>query len=339
MRTALTVISVVAVLATLAPAQDTLRIVSFGDLYLGSWAVEAVDTNGIDYPFRSTKSLIQSADLVMANLEGPLTNHSQTMMDKEYTLRVPPRLCESLTAAGFTAVNLANNHILDFGLPGLEETLQTLSSHNILAFGAGLTYSEAFQPVRITIKRVRIAIFGFTTTYPQEFWADTGRGGTAFPYQESLSKVLKEARQTSDLIIVHIHWGAEHREEPKDYQVELGHLMVDLGADVVFGHHAHIPMGVEIYHDAPIFYGLGNYAFASYSDKAKGMAAEVDVVGDRVVAGRIVPLNVRNVEVEFCPTELKGDDKSQFIQHIMALSEALNHRAVISSAGDLLLQH
>lgn len=306
---------------------------------MGSWAVEAIDTNGIDYPFRGTRSLIQSADLVLANLEGPLTDHSQALMDKEYTLRVPPRLCESLKSAGFQAVNLANNHILDFGFPGLEETLQTLSANGILTFGAALTYTEAFQPARITIKGNRIAMFGFSTTYPQEFWADSGRGGTAFPYQESLAQALSDARQTSDLILVHIHWGAEHQEKPKEYQVELGHLIVDLGADVVFGHHAHIPMGVEIYNNAPIFYGLGNYAFASYSDKAKGMAAEVDVVGGHVVSGRIVPLNVKNVEVEFSPTQLDGVDKSQFVQHIKALSGALNSHTVIGSSGELFLRH
>jgi poly-gamma-glutamate capsule biosynthesis protein CapA/YwtB (metallophosphatase superfamily) len=318
-------------------AQDTLRILSFGDLFLGSWAVEAVDTNGMDYPFRGTMPVITTADLVMANLEGPLTDHSKIFVEKQYAFRAPPRMSQTLEAAGIQAVNLANNHILDFGFPGLEETLQTLSKNGILAFGAGRTFPEAFQPALITLKDTKIAIFGFSTVYPDEFWADSARGGTAFPYEEMVTKALRDARQSSDVIIVHIHWGAESREVPKAYQVELGRLIVDSGADMVFGHHAHVPLGVEIYKGAPIFYGLGNFAFGSYSDKAKGMAAEVSVAGGKVIAGRIIPLNVNNVEVEFSPTLLEGAPKSQFIQHMRVLSNSLNQRSVINADGMLIL--
>ena len=108
---------------------------------------------------------------------------------------------------------------------------------------------------------------------------------------------------------------------------------------MVFGHHAHVPLGVEIYRGAPIFYGLGNFAFGSYSDQAKGMAAEVGVAGDKVVAGRIIPLNVNNVEVEFSPALLKGAAKAQFIQHISSLSDSLNSRSVIDPNGNLILSH
>ena len=317
--------------------QDTLKILSFGDLFLGSWAVEAVDTNGIDYPFRSTIPLIRSADLVMANLEGPFTDHSDTLMEKEYAFRVPPRMCQSLAAAGINAVTLANNHILDFGFPGLDETFYTLSSEGITAFGAGHSFHEAYQPAQVTIKGTNIALFGFSTTFPKEFWADSLHGGTAFPYQQVVTNALSNAQHVADLIIVHIHWGEELQPTPKEYQIDLAHLFVDSGADVVFGHHAHVPLGVEIYNGAPIFYGLGNFAFGSYSAKAKGMGAEVRMVENRITSGRIIPLNVNNIDVEFSPTPLEGDDKRQFIQHIVALSDSLNPRPVIDHLGNLIM--
>jgi poly-gamma-glutamate capsule biosynthesis protein CapA/YwtB (metallophosphatase superfamily) len=328
--------------AILCPAQttnqDTLKILCFGDLFLGSWAVDAIDTNGADYPFCRTRPLLQSADLTMANLEGPFTTCTDTFLTKEYAFKMPPRICKGLAPAGITALNLANNHILDFGFPGLEETTATLSSHGILSFGVGKSFSEAYQPARLTIKHTNLAIFGYSTTFPKEFWADSTHGGTAFPYRELVIDALTSAQNYSNLIIVHVHWGAELHQTPKPYQTELAHLLVDYGADVVFGHHAHVPLGVEIYQGVPVFYGLGNYAFASYSQNAKGMAGEVTFVGDSLIAGKIIPLNVTNEEVEFRPTILTGDAKQQFIQHVASLSDSLNnYKKIFDMEGNLLL--
>jgi poly-gamma-glutamate capsule biosynthesis protein CapA/YwtB (metallophosphatase superfamily) len=319
-------------------AQDTLKVISFGDTYLGSWVVAAIDTNGWDYPFRETRILIQSADLAMVNLEGPLTDCSEPFMEKQYTLRVPPRMCQALVAAGIYAVTMANNHILDFGFPGLEETFKTLSANNISFCGAGMTLPEAYQPTYLTIKETKVALIGYSVVFPSEFWADKSHGGTAFPYQEKVIEALKTAHSKADMIIVQVHWGEELRDNPKHYQTDLAHLLVDHGANVVFGHHAHIPLGIEIYKGVPIFYGLGNFAFGTYSEKARGMGAEVTLVGKKVISGKIIPLNVLNEEVEFSPKVLEGNSKQQFIQNINTISAALNHtRTVLDNNGNLIL--
>ena len=321
-------------------AQDTLKIISFGDTYLGSWVVAAIDTNGWDYPFRRTQTFIQSADLAMVNLEGPFTDCSEPFMEKQYTLRVPPRMCQALVTAGIDAVTMANNHILDFGFPGLEETFKTLSANKISACGAGMTLPEAYQPTYLTIKGTKVAVLGYSVVFPSEFWADKSHGGTAFPYQERVIEALQTAHTKADVVIVQVHWGEELRDTPKPYQTDLAHLLVDQGANVIFGHHAHIPLGIEIYKGVPIFYGLGNFAFGTYSEKAKGMGAEVTLTGNKVISGRIIPLNVFNEEVEFSPTVLEDNSKQQFIHNINTISTALNHgRNVLDDDGNLILTH
>ena len=115
-----------------------------------------------------------------------------------------------------------------------------------------------------------------------------------------LEEDIPRAARHVDILIVSFHWGEELNPIPRPYQIELGHLAVDLGATVVLGHHPHVPQPIEIYKDAPIFYSLGNYAFGSVSlNTPFSFVAEIRFEGLKPVQVKVHPINVNNQEVLF----------------------------------------
>ena len=319
-------------------ARQEARIVFIGDIFLGNWAVEYIDKFGVDYPFRGCEELLRDADLAVGNLEGSITAGGEPF-SKEYLLKSPPGCEAGLKEANIRAVSLANNHILDYGLTGLRTTFERLDSSDISYFGAGMNRTEALKAAKFTVKGQTFAFIGFSATFPREFWATDSTAGTAFPWREDLEAVIPRCDAENDAVIIAFHWGAELRETPKDYQVDLAHLCIDLGADLIIGHHPHIPQGVEVYNGVPVFYSLGNFAFASYSESARvGIAAVADFSGGRVVKAEVFPLNVYNAEIIFQPRPLQDGPADEYLKHLNAVSKELNGgKIVINKMGTLIL--
>ena len=316
---------------------ERVRLVFLGDIFLGNWAEEFLRKYGVDYPFRGCADLLTTADLAIANLEAPITAGGVPFPDKEFLLKMPPGSQIGLAEANIRCLNLANNHIMDYGGEGLAATFKSLDSSNIKYFGAGENLDSACREAVFDLKGKTFAFIGFSTVFPQEFWATDTTPGTAFPWKEKLAETISRCRENYDFIIVSFHWSAELRDVPKDYQVELAHLCVDSGADIVVGHHPHIPQGIEFYKGKPIFYSLGNFAFASYSENAvQAMAAVVDFPKTGGITVRIVPLNVYNSEVNFRPQPLTGKKKADFFRRLRALSKELNtENIVITDTGEI----
>ncbi len=318
------------------PLRKEARIVFVGDIYLGSWAEDFIDKYGIDYPFRGCRELFREADLVVGNLEGPIASGGDAF-PKEFNMRSPPGSEKSLAQANIRAVTLANNHILDYGAVGLEETFRNLESSNIRYFGAGMNRRAALEPAVLEIKGKSFAFLGFSATFPKEFWATDSTAGTAFPWREDLEEAIPRCDGEYDVVVASFHWGAELQDTAKDYQIELAHLCIDLGADLVVGHHPHIPQGVEIYRGVPILYSLGNFSFASYSENARvGLAAAVDFWQGNPVGVQVSPLNVYNAEVNFQPRLLGKSQTADYIRRLNILSQELNGgKIVLLSTGKL----
>jgi hypothetical protein len=100
-----------------------MNIAATGDLMLSSWVIDVIREQGVDYPYDSTRFIISAADLALANLEAPLTSGGDRFQDKQFTFKVPPDFVHGIKNAGFDIVNLANNHIMDYGREGLITTL------------------------------------------------------------------------------------------------------------------------------------------------------------------------------------------------------------------------
>ena len=283
-----------------------LRLVLGGDLYLGSWVEGVVEREGAGYPWGDLKDILERADVRVANLEAPFTTAQKEFMEKEYLFRVAPGLVEVLKKGGIDVVTLANNHIMDYGMEGLEDTLEVLASSGIGHVGAGTTMEEARRAWIMERAGIRVAFLAYSNTFPKKFYADTERGGTARGLAGFVREDVREARKASDFVVVSFHWGEEGMKEPKPYQRRLARVAIDSGAAVVVGHHPHVLQPIELYKGGIIAYSVGNLVFASYSTmEPEGMLLEVVLRKDAhrswLHSFRVIPLDVDNRRVNFRP--------------------------------------
>jgi poly-gamma-glutamate capsule biosynthesis protein CapA/YwtB (metallophosphatase superfamily) len=321
---------------TVALAARSVSIAAAGDVMMAGSALETVRKNGPDFCFDSTAFLLRSADFAVANLEAPFGTGGKAFA-KTFTFRVPPEYAPALVRAGFDAVNLANNHILDFGLPPFFETLRLLDSLGIGHCGAGPDRDAAESGCRVLRNGWKAAFLGFSLTYPEQFWASGRRPGTAFAVRERVAAAVDSARRTADLVVVSFHWGKELHSLPEPYQREFGHAAVDAGADLVLGHHPHVLQGFELYRGKPIAYSLGNFVFGSKSASCVTSAlfiARFDSSG--FTGGETVPLCVDYKKVEYRPQPLHGIERERAIDSINRMSEKFNGgRPIFTPAGKM----
>ncbi len=304
---------------------DMISVAAVGDVMMSSWIIDLVEEYGYDFPFDSTASIISSADLAIANLEAPFTTSDSCHKDKTYTFKVPPHFVGGLKNAGFDMVTLANNHILDYGEDGLMQTMATLDAARLPFCGAGLDVSSACAPRIVKKNGQKIALVGFSMTFPKSFWAKTDRCGTCYPTPFQLKETITACEERADITIVSFHWGQEKRTTPKKYQMEYAHKAIDYGADLILGHHPHVLQGFELYKGKLIAYSLGNYVFGSYSEAARTSAILRAMIRDEgLVYASVVPINVHNATVQFQPKILKGLARKTVIDSLNAYSQPLN---------------
>ena len=211
-------------------------------------------------------SLIQNADVSLVNLEAPTTSSSSKILKSGPALRMDPYILSNISQIGFNGVTLANNHIMDFGSEGLMDTLTGAKELGLLTCGAGLNIHEAIQP--IIIQRpdgLRIFIFSFCE---KEFGvSDNNTPGSAWISHPSALAEVEKCRNSADFILVIAHGGLEYLPlPPPERQAQLRQF-IDAGADMVVGHHPHVPQGWEEYKGKYIFFSTGNFIF----DKRSGV--------------------------------------------------------------------
>jgi poly-gamma-glutamate synthesis protein (capsule biosynthesis protein) len=332
------------------PSLFSTSLVAVGDVMLGSWVVSILDSAGSDYPFDSTKHILQNAGLAIANLEAPFTERGTRVENKEYTFRVPPKHARGLKESGFDILHLANNHILDFGPEGLFDTMAALDSLALFYIGAGKNISAAYKPVILERagaegEKLRFGFLGFSLTHPEDYYADKNKPGTAFPFWRRYIAALDSLAPKVDIMVVSFHWGAEKMVKPKPYQIDMAHAAIDRGADIVLGHHPHVLQSVELYRPRAnarqglIAYSLGNFAFGSYSSSSRFsmiLKCVVDAQGG-VLYAKCLPINVYNDEVEFQPRLLRSAAATAVMDSLNALSRHLNGGKNIVSADGIIV--
>jgi poly-gamma-glutamate synthesis protein (capsule biosynthesis protein) len=213
---------------------------------------------------------LRAPDLRIINLETSVTTSDDAWPGKGINYRMNPRNAGCLTAAGIDCCALANNHVIDWGYAGLEETLDTLRSAGIQTAGAGHNRDVARRPAVFDLPgRGRVLVFSFgsqSSGIPGEWEAEEDCSGVCLVDEsssESLSEVGKQIekfRQSGDLVIVSIHWGGNWGYRIPQEQKRFAHALVDdCGVDVVHGHSSHHVKGIEVYCQRPIFYGCGDF--------------------------------------------------------------------------------
>ena len=328
------------------PSEQPIKIIAVGDINLGRQTGQKILAGEIDYPFANISDYLKSADITFGNLESQLADlDGETQSPtNEYRFAGPPDGAKSLANAGFDIVSVANNHMWDYGKDRLFETLDNLDLAGVKYVGASKTPENLYQPVVTEVNGQKIAWFAVTAIlngYEQVgakdyvAWADDDRLITA----------IQAVRPNVDWIIVAMHRGVEYQSAPSSTQIEFAHKVINAGANIVIGHHPHVPEGVEEYTSKPessppagggvggggskerkgiIFYSLGNFAFWQPFDywTQHSFATELTLKPDGTFDHAIVPVNSG-----WQPQLSNEMDQTKIKDYLIKLSDKLNPAA------------
>lgn len=248
-------------------APNNLRLVFGGDLMLGRLAGDALLREGADYPLGAVAPLLREADLAIANLECAVCAPAERWhgAPKAFYFRAPPLAGQALRDAGIGLLSLANNHILDYDVQGLLETLATLDAHGIAHAGAGADLAAAQAPAIVECQGVRIGMAAFCD-HQDDFAATPDHPGMAWlGLHDEAAAIDAFARALAPLRaegvrwpILSLHWGPNMVNEPAPHQRRLARAAIEVGWKIVYGHSAHVFQGVELHEGCPILYAAGD---------------------------------------------------------------------------------
>ncbi len=257
-----------AVAPTPTPPADgaSVTISAVGDISLARQVAGRMEANGADYPFALIAPLM-TGDIGFGNLEGPLTDRGE-IWPKGSNFRTSPRFASGLLAGRFNVVTLANNHAMDYGAIGLQDTITALDTAGVRHTGGGDGTAQAVAPTVIDVRGIRVAFVGCALT-PNEAggfdihaWsARTSEPGIAVCNTALLRDAIAVARELADFVVVAVHAGDEYHNAPNARQRELADEALADGADVYLGAHAHVVQPVERRGNQLIAWGLGNFIF------------------------------------------------------------------------------
>lgn len=260
------------------------ELVLVGDVMLSRGVGHQINKNNdAHFPFLKIAKFLNSADLVFGNLESPVSSRGEDL-GSTYSFRAEPKVVEGLKYAGFDVVSLANNHILDWGGVALQDTVNLLRGSNIVSVGAGKDYLEANKPAVLRLGNTKIAFLAYTDLYPKSLRAGEDYSGVSDFDLEKVKMAVAEAREAVDLAVISWHWGEEYQTHSNLHQQEIAHALIDAGADLVVGHHPHVPQEIERYKEGWIAYSLGNFVFdQNFSEETMGgLALEVAVKAKKI---------------------------------------------------------
>ena len=297
-----------------APVSLTLSVV--GDCTLGTDETFDYDTSlnayyenyGADYFLQNVRSIFSADDLTIANFEGTLTD-SDEREDKTFAFKAPASYASILSGSSVEAVNTANNHSHDYGDQGFDDTLAALDDAGIVHFG----YDETAV---MDIKGIKVGLVGIYELYDHL--------GREQQLKDNIAKVKADGAQ---LIVVIFHWGNETETVPDSNQTTLGRMAIDLGADLVCGHHPHVLQGIETYKGKNIVYSLGNFCFGGNSSPSdmdtmiyqQTFTIDADGVKNDNVTN-IIPCSISSAAYDgynnYQPTPAEGDEATRILEKI-----------------------
>ena len=285
--------------------------ISFG--YPGSF-IREIDYNGIEYPYQNVISIFNNDDLTIANLETTLTDSTKRAA-KTFRFAGKPEYRNILANSGIDAVNLANNHTMDYLEQGYYDTIANLNEIGMGYFG------EDIKLIR-EIKGVKIGMLGYGG------WSNN----TALKNRISSDIAELRGQGNTNIVIVSFHWGKEGSNYPDFVQKALGRFSIDCGADLVLGHHPHVIQGIENYNGRNIVYSLGNFVFGGNRnprDKDTFIFQQkftVSPEGELTLAKpSIIPASVSSVNWRnnYQPAVLEGKDGERVLNRLRDYSRAL----------------
>ncbi|MFF0435289.1 CapA family protein [Streptomyces sp. NPDC004327] len=274
------------------------------------------------YPWGEALGLIDAArpDARVVNLETTVTRGGAPFPGKAVHYRMAPDNLAALSAVRPDVVVLANNHTLDYGRRGLDDTLDALAAAGLRTAGAGRDAEEARRPAVVPLpggRRLLVHALGLASSGVPRDWAATARrGGVHFgagPHGEAATRLtarLRADRRPGDLVVVSVHWGPNWGYAPDRTEVSFAHALVDAGADIVHGHSSHHPRPLEAYRGRLVLHGCGDlvndYEGISGQERYRDDLRLLYFVSVHEEDGalaevRLVPLRSRRLRLERAP--------------------------------------
>ena len=227
--------------------------------------------------FDGLKPGLQGSDLVFGNFEGVvLEDEPSGLAPDKIRMAIAPAYLKALRQAGVDVLSLSNNHVFDYGASAFQSSRGALERAGFTVFGAGLTDDEALTLVVRQTGGLAVGFLGFTcaTTHPAAI--GTNAFGVGLRQRPDVAARVAQARRECDLLVVSLHWGEEHVAWPSPEQLKVARALIDAGADVIAGHHAHVFQGVERYRHGVIAYGLGGVSISALRQRVvwRGVAQD-----------------------------------------------------------------
>lgn len=283
---------------------ETAFTASFvGDIMMGRHVNEVIEKHGSDYLFEKVQPVFNQSDYVSGNFENPVLLQKEEVYEgekSEKNIHLFSRLegAHAIKNAGFSVINLANNHMMDYGPNALVETLDTFNDLGMPHVGAGNNVEEATEVEYADYDGQRVATLGFTDVLVKGFSAQRYTAGVARATPENIVPAIQEAKKNADLVIVNVHWGIEYNKKPSKRQKEMAKIMADVGADIIVGHHPHVLSEIEVFDNGSVvFYSLGNFIFDQGWTRTKDSAiAQYHIDKDGKKSIEIIPVRLKEAQ-------------------------------------------
>ncbi len=298
------------------PDLGSVSIFAVGDLMLGdspkmfgAGARKASESHGGMFFFEKVRNDIR-ADFIFGNLESVLSDigFDRNCFNRGH-LRGTPQMATVLKNVGFNVINVANNHMMQFGPEPFIETCQELACLGIAVVGSKGNCGWNCQPVILEKGNIKVGFLGYAD--PDQYGFEPLY---ALNIEANILEDIVRIKPMVDKIIVSLHWGCEFIRSPSPSQKKIARKIIDSGVDLILGHHAHVVQNVEFYQNGIICYGLGNFiSDMIWNPRTKeGLAMKFHFISDEVQT----EIHKVTIGSRFMPklTSMSFDDLSEYVK-------------------------
>ena len=270
--------------------------------------------------------IMNDSSVMIVNSEFTVSKRGAPIKGKQYTFRAKPERLNIYYEMGVDMVTLANNHVYDYGSVAFNDMLDAFKEYKIPYIGAGKNLSEASREYYFIVNGYKIAFINGSRAekYRLTPGATKNSEGIFLCYDTTnMVNKIKEVRKNSDYVITIVHYGRENSHELEKEQIESSYEYIDVGSDVIVGHHAHTLQGVEYYKDKPIIYNLGNFIFNPLEIDTAIFQIELEDNGN--MKYKMIPALQKNEYTDI----LTGSEKQRVINDLNSWSR----HAIINKDG------
>jgi len=279
-----------------AEKDEHIRVLFAGDFMFDRYIRQIARQSGNDYILSDLKGFLLDKDLVVVNLEGPITDYdsasigSKVGSKENFIFTFDSNIAKTLYDHNIRLVNIGNNHILNFGVEGLEMTKKYLAQSGVDYFGI-VNKTERRYVVK-NVGGVKIGFVNYNHFFPDCF--------------EITREDINYAGRESDIVVLYTHWGQEYIKEVSQDIVNKAHEFIDMGVDLIIGSHPHVVKQKEIYKGRAIYYSLGNFVMDQYFSEDTRTGLLVNAV-----------INTESMQMEFEERKiyLENDGRSVFLEN------------------------